>query len=89
MGHLDAKVGLAVGAAPGCGEPIVEPALPIVDPHHHLWFRPAAVIQALEQDRGLMTRALMPAFRRHARYLLDEFLSDVRSGHNIRATSTP
>lgn len=42
-------------------EEILEPALPIVDPHHHLW------------DRG-------------ARYLLEEVLADLNTGHNIRAT---
>lgn len=67
-------------------EPIIDADLAIIDPHHHLWFRPEPVIQALEGDPGLMTRALMPAFRRHARYLLDEFLADLRSGHNVRAT---
>jgi predicted TIM-barrel fold metal-dependent hydrolase len=43
-------------------EEIIEPDLPIVDPHHHLWDRPGW------------------------RYLLDELLADVRSGHNIVAT---
>ena len=43
-------------------EPIVDPTLPIVDPHHHLW------------DRSGW------------RYLLDEFLADTGSGHNIVAT---
>ncbi|MFZ0116979.1 MAG: amidohydrolase family protein, partial [Xanthobacteraceae bacterium] len=42
-------------------EPVLEPDLPIVDPHHHLW------------DRD-------------SRYLLDELLDDVDSGHNVRAT---
>jgi L-fuconolactonase len=42
-------------------EPMLEPDLPIVDPHHHLW------------DRD-------------SRYLLDELLDDVDSGHNVRAT---
>jgi predicted TIM-barrel fold metal-dependent hydrolase len=42
-------------------EAILEPQLPIVDPHHHLW------------DRGY-------------RYLLDEFLADIASGHNVQAT---
>jgi L-fuconolactonase len=42
-------------------EEIVEPDLPIIDPHHHLW------------DRG-------------TRYLFQEFLKDVSSGHNIRAS---
>src|SRR2546430_931976 len=43
-------------------EPILEPDLPIVDPHHHLWDRPGW------------------------RYLLDDLLTDIDSGHNIVAT---
>ncbi|MBT6140242.1 MAG: amidohydrolase family protein [Rhodospirillaceae bacterium] len=43
-------------------EEILEPDLPIVDPHHHLW-----------DMRG-------------KRYLLDELMEDVNSGHNIVAT---
>src|SRR6476619_7060291 len=43
-------------------EEILEPDLPIVDPHHHLWDRPGW------------------------RYLLDELLADLNSGHNIVAT---
>jgi L-fuconolactonase len=42
-------------------EAILEPDLPFIDPHHHLW------------DRG-------------SRYLLDEVLKDIGSGHNVRAT---
>jgi L-fuconolactonase len=43
-------------------EPILDPDLPIIDTHHHLWDRP-----------------------KH-RYLLDEFLADIRTGHHIVAT---
>ena len=43
-------------------EEILEPELPIVDPHHHLWDRPGW------------------------RYLLDELLADLNSGHNVVAT---
>ncbi|MGE0861080.1 MAG: amidohydrolase [Gammaproteobacteria bacterium] len=43
-------------------EPILEPALPIIDAHHHLWHL------------------------RDNRYLLDEWLADVASGHDIRAS---
>ncbi len=43
-------------------EEILEPDLPIIDPHHHLWDRP------------------------DWRYLLDELLMDLDSGHNIVAT---
>ena len=43
-------------------EPIVDPDLPIIDTHHHLWER------------------------RDHRYLLQEFLADVRTGHNVIAS---
>jgi L-fuconolactonase len=43
-------------------EPALEPELPIVDPHHHLWVRPGY------------------------RYMLDDFLADANTGHNIVAT---
>lgn len=43
-------------------EPIIEPEVPIIDPHHHLWIRPGS------------------------RYLVDELLADLNSGHNIVAT---
>jgi predicted TIM-barrel fold metal-dependent hydrolase len=42
-------------------EPVLEPELPIVDPHHHLW------------DHG-------------SRYLFDEFLRDISTGHSILAS---
>ncbi|HVZ08226.1 amidohydrolase family protein [Rhodopila sp.] len=43
-------------------EAVLEPDLPIIDPHHHLW------------------RA------RPDRYLLDDLVADLRTGHNVRAT---
>ena len=43
-------------------EEIIEPDLPIVDPHHHMWDRPGN------------------------RYLFEDLLADVGSGHNIAAT---
>jgi predicted TIM-barrel fold metal-dependent hydrolase len=43
-------------------EDIIDPARPIVDPHHHLW------------DRG------------GQRYLIEEMVDDIGSGHNIVAT---
>jgi predicted TIM-barrel fold metal-dependent hydrolase len=43
-------------------EEILEPALPICDPHHHLWDHPGN------------------------RYLLDELLEDLGSGHNVVST---
>ncbi|HEV7357258.1 MAG TPA: amidohydrolase family protein [Steroidobacteraceae bacterium] len=61
-------------------EAILEPDLPIIDPHHHLWDWPAAVLAAAP-DHGFTT-----VVRRAMRYLLPEFLSDLNTGHNIRAT---
>ena len=43
-------------------EPILEPELPIIDPHHHLWIRPGS------------------------RYLADDLLADMNTGHNIVAS---
>ncbi|MGE3536634.1 MAG: amidohydrolase [Candidatus Tectimicrobiota bacterium] len=43
-------------------EPILEPGIPIIDTHHHLWQRP------------------------QHRYLLDELLADLNTGHNVVAT---
>jgi len=63
-------------------EPILEPELPIVDPHHHLWDRPTEVLRNLPPlDHGFMD-----IIREVPRYLLDELLADLKSGHNVRAT---
>lgn len=43
-------------------EDILEPDLPIIDPHHHLWVA------------------------RPDRYLLEDLVADVRTGHNVLAT---
>lgn len=43
-------------------EEIIEPDLPICDPHHHLWDFP------------------------NGRYLLDELLADLGSGHRVEST---
>ncbi len=47
-------------------EPVLDPDLPIIDPHHHFWER----------------RGGAPGHR----YLLDELLADIDTGHNIEAT---
>jgi len=63
-------------------EAILEPDLPIIDPHHHLWDRPAALIAALPPPRHGFDHLL----RRVPRYLLDELLADLTSGHKVVAT---
>jgi len=67
-------------------EPILDPDLPIVDAHHHLWFQTAESIAAMEAHDSITARALAVTFRRHPRYLFDELLADLESGHNICAT---
>ncbi|HEY4124379.1 MAG TPA: amidohydrolase family protein [Rhizomicrobium sp.] len=63
-------------------ETILEPDLPIVDPHHHLWDRPTEILRNLPpSDHGFMD-----IIRNIPRYLLDQLLADLRTGHNIRAT---
>jgi predicted TIM-barrel fold metal-dependent hydrolase len=65
-------------------EAILEPELPIVDPHHHLWHRPGATPptpEALAQ-----AHPFTKVTARSPRYLLDELLADVTSGHNVVAT---
>jgi L-fuconolactonase len=63
-------------------EPILEPELAIVDPHHHLWDRPTAILKNLPpSDHGFMD-----IIRDIPRYLLDELLADLTAGHNVVAT---
>jgi len=62
-------------------EEILEPELPIVDPHHHLWDRRTYAAPDQTAEHPFMT-AIRPA----QRYLLDELLADTGSGHNVIAT---
>ena len=63
-------------------EAILEPDLPIVDPHHHLWDRPQAIIGALPPSE----HGFVDIIRNIPRYLLDELLKDLKAGHNVRGT---
>src|SRR5437879_466042 len=66
---------------PTTPEPILEPELPIVDPHHHLWDRPP-VAAANEPPRHPFERIIRLA----PRYLFHDRLADLTSGHNVVAT---
>ena len=61
-------------------EPILEPDLPIIDPHHHLWDRRNYATPAAPEH------PFMTAIADAKRYLLDELLADTGSGHNVVAT---
>lgn len=63
-------------------ETIIEPDLPIIDPHHHLWDRPTSILKDLPPS----THGFMDIIKNTPRYLLDELLTDLKSGHNIRGT---
>jgi predicted TIM-barrel fold metal-dependent hydrolase len=63
-------------------EPILEPQLPIIDPHHHLWDWPMAFLKSLPPSE----HGFMDIIRQIPRYLLDQLLADVQSGHNVIGT---
>jgi predicted TIM-barrel fold metal-dependent hydrolase len=63
-------------------EEVLEPELPIIDPHHHLWDRPARFTQNLPADLHPFLKVTVKT----PRYLADELLADMKSGHNVRAT---
>jgi L-fuconolactonase len=63
-------------------EAILEPDLPIVDPHHHLWDRPAALMERLPPPKHGFDHLI----RMSPRYLFEELLADLQSGHNVVAT---
>jgi L-fuconolactonase len=67
-------------------EAIIEPNLPIIDVHHHLWLLKEESLAEMENRDSIYAPALAPAMRRHARYMFDEFTKDIASGHNIRAS---
>jgi predicted TIM-barrel fold metal-dependent hydrolase len=63
-------------------EPILEPDLPIIDPHHHLWDRPGA----RGADLPPPSHPFEAVIRLSPRYLFDELLADMTSGHRVVAT---
>jgi L-fuconolactonase len=60
----------------------LEPDLPIVDPHHHLWLVNDEAREALQSSNNpyAYVRRTIP------RYLHDELAADLASGHNVVAT---
>ena len=62
-------------------EAILEPELPIVDPHHHLWdLRP--LLPAFPEPR----HKFLETIARSAYYTFDELLADLQTGHRVVAT---
>ncbi|HXA38791.1 MAG TPA: amidohydrolase family protein [Phenylobacterium sp.] len=67
-------------------EEILEPDLPIVDPHHHLWDRRNYAPPAASGAPAGPEHPFVTAIAEARRYLLDELIADTQSGHNVRAT---
>lgn len=63
-------------------EAIIEPELPIIDSHHHLWDRRKAYAGV----SGTPLHAYDEVVRMSKVYLFDQLLDDLTSGHNIVAT---
>lgn len=62
-------------------EEIIDPDLPIIDPHHHLWdLRP--LLPAFPTPRHAFLEAIAGA----AYYTFDELLADTQTGHNVVGT---
>jgi len=59
---------------------IIDPHLPIIDPHHHLWDRRSLPPAGVDAHLFVQAIALSPL------YLLDQLLADMGSGHNVVAT---
>ena len=63
-------------------EDILEPDLPIIDPHHHLWERRAARTGELPPPKHGFEAML----RMVPLYLFPELLADTTGGHNVIGT---
>lgn len=62
-------------------EPIIEPDLPIIDPHHHLWdLRP--MLPMFPEPQHDFIAAIAGA----AYYTFDQLMADTQSGHRIIGT---
>lgn len=63
-------------------EAILEPDLPIVDPHHHFWDRFPFTVD----PNGPVQHAFEHVGKVAPRYMFEELLADATSGHNLIAT---
>jgi predicted TIM-barrel fold metal-dependent hydrolase len=67
-------------------ETALDPELPIIDTQHHFWLIPESMVAHMRAGSDLTSRALAKVYDTHARYLFDDLVKDIGSGHNIRAT---
>jgi L-fuconolactonase len=62
-------------------EPVLEPDLAIVDPHHHLWDWTTRLATAPPPQHPFET-----IYRLVPRYILDDLMKDLNSGHRVTDT---
>lgn len=63
-------------------EEALEPDLPIIDPHHHLWLETPVDTAARQGDENPFNHVR----REVPRYLFEELQEDLTCGHNVVAT---
>ncbi|MFC4595791.1 amidohydrolase family protein [Sphingobium tyrosinilyticum] len=62
-------------------EEAIEPDLPIVDPHHHLWDR-SPILHLVDPPQFGWQEVMLRA----PRYMIDDFCADLCGGHRVVAT---
>lgn len=62
-------------------EEILEPDLPIIDPHHHLWDL-RTLLPMFPEPRHRFIETIVPV----AHYTFDQLLADIQTGHNVIGT---
>ena len=62
-------------------EPILEPDLPIIDPHHHLWDLRPLLAHFPEPDHPFIAAIKLSPY-----YTFDELHAEVTTGHNVIGT---
>lgn len=62
-------------------EAILDPELPIIDPHHHLWD-----LKPLLASRAPGEHPFSDIYTQSPQYLFEHLLADTQSGHNIVST---
>ena len=63
-------------------EAVLEPDLPIIDPHHHLWDRRAIIAPSAEPPKHAFAQIL----HKVPLYLPDELTADLTIGHDVLTT---
>jgi L-fuconolactonase len=62
-------------------EAIIDPDLPIIDPHHHLWDMELLLPSIAEDKHGFADM-----LRMYTCYMFEDLLADTRTGHNVIGT---